>query len=83
MSRNLGEQPAMNEREEFNSMVYALLDFSEHNEIDNAIPALATAIAMLGVRRGADKKMFLSYLAGVIDRIYSSFDEQRRKGGTE
>jgi hypothetical protein len=81
MSRNLGEQTTMSEREEFHSMVYALLDFSEHNEIDNAIPAFATAVAMLGVKRGADKKMYLSYLAGVIDRVYSEFETKRGKGG--
>lgn len=83
MSRSMGKQAALSEREEFHSVVYALMDFSERQDIDNAIPAFATALAMLGVRRGAEKKMFLSYVAGVLDRVYSGFENQETKNGSK
>lgn len=82
MSQRMGKQTetisirgCMERGREYEELFDSLRTIAMKNSLDNCIPAFSAMLGILGVARGAEKKLFISYVVGAIDRTYQDNED--------
>lgn len=60
---------------QYQSLTLGLTDLLEGKDINVVIPAVMAVLGSAGAFSGAEKKQFISWVVGEIDRAYEEFEK--------